>query len=256
MNLPFSEDAEKALISCALNGLEAAKAVSARVGVDWFYIPAHQRIYKAVLELVNIGSPVDWISVLNRLTEAIEEIGGKEYLSSLFGFVPSADSWEYYAAVVLDNYDRRRLILNCREAIRVAEQETAEEAFQALSVKRTAEPLESDELTSGKDLMLGINDYLQGIQEGNIIDKPMRWGIPSIEKICDGARDSEMVLIGGESSHGKTALFCSIIALGIICGKTNNSNILSGNEQGAGSSPSFEYHLPNTTKKTYNGATE
>jgi replicative DNA helicase len=255
VNLPFSEDAEKALLSCALHGLEAAKPICARVGMDWFYIPAHQSVFAAIEELVESNTAVDWITVLNGLAGEIEEIGGKEYLSSLFGFVPSSDNWEYYAAVVLDNYDRRRLILNCREAIRVAEEETSEEAFNALTVKPTKKE-ESPDLVSGRELMLGINEYLQGIQDGKIKDAPMRWGIPSIEKICDGARDSELVLIGGESSHGKTALFCSIIALGIICGKTNNSNLLARNEQGAGGSPSFEYHLPNTTKKTYNGATE
>jgi replicative DNA helicase len=255
MNLPFSEDAEKALLSCALHGLEAAKPICAKVGFGWFYIPAHQTVFAAIEELVNTNTAVDWHTVLNGLAGQIEEIGGKEWLSSLFGVVPSPDNWIHYSEIVLDCYDRRRLILNCQQAINAARDGDAASAFDTLNVKLT-EKEEAPELVSGRELMLDINDYLQGIQEGNIKDSPMRWGIPSIEKICDGARDSELVLIGGESSHGKTALFCSIIALGIICGKTNNSNILAGNEQGAGGSPSFEYHLPNTTKKTYNGAAE
>jgi replicative DNA helicase len=238
MNLPFSEDAERALLSCALHGLEAAKPICAKVGVDWFYIPAHQTVYKAVSDLVNTNSPVDWISVLNRLTEALEEIGGKEWLSSLFGVVPSPDNFEHYAAIALDCYDRRRLILNCQQAINAARDGDADSAFNALSVKRTTEPEVDDTLASGLDMMEDLASYLQREeQEGDSF--PV--GVRPLEALVPKFYPGQLILVGGKRGSCKTGLAVSMVAFGIEYARQDPNFYNRDDEAGDISAPAFDY---------------
>jgi replicative DNA helicase len=212
MSLPFSEDSEKALLSCALHGLEAAKPICARVGMDWFYIPAHQSVFAAIEELVESNTAVDWHTVLNGLAGEIEEIGGKEWLSSLFGVVPSPDNWDHYAAIVLDCYDRRRLILNCREAIRVAEEETSEEAFNALTVKRTGQPIDEEAITSANHAMIDLCSFLE---REELPGESIPVGVKALESVVTRFTPGQLVLIGGKRGSCKTALAVSMVSFGI-----------------------------------------
>jgi replicative DNA helicase len=207
MNLPFSEDAEKALLSCALHGLEAAKPICAKVGFGWFYIPAHQTVFAAIEELVNTNTAVDWHTVLNGLAGQIEEIGGKEWLSSLFGVVPSPDNWEHYAAIVLDCYDRRRLILNCQRAINAARDGDADAAFNALSVKRTEQPVDEEVIKSANSAMIDLCSFLE--REETLAD----WlpvGVRALETVVPHFTPGQLVLIGGKRGSCKTALAVSM----------------------------------------------
>ena len=112
-SMPFSEDAEKGVL-CSL--LLSPKAVAdlcvLRLRPEAFYIPEHVIVYSLILELVAKRNPVDFLSLKQALKgrNQLEEIGGPEYLSDLYSFVPTPANAAYYIDIVREKYDLRRLI--------------------------------------------------------------------------------------------------------------------------------------------------
>lgn len=116
-SMPFSEDAEKGVLcSLLLNPREVAEICVERIRPEAFYIPAHQIIYRLVLEFRDKAKPIDFVAVKQALKDRslLEEIGGPEYLSGLYDFVPSAANVDYYVQIVREKYQLRQAIIECR----------------------------------------------------------------------------------------------------------------------------------------------
>src|SRR6266404_4472089 len=115
-SLPFSEDGEKGVLcSLLLSPREVADICVLCLNPDAFYIPAHRTIYCLVLEFGDKSKPIDFVSLKQALKDRnqLEEIGGPEYLSDLYNFVPTAANAGYYVDIVREKYVLRRLILAC-----------------------------------------------------------------------------------------------------------------------------------------------
>ena len=92
-SLPFSEDGEKGVLcSLLLSPRDVADICVLHLRSDAFYIPAHEIIYNLVLEFGEKRKPIDFVSLKQALKDRnqLEEIGGPEYLSDLYDFVPTA----------------------------------------------------------------------------------------------------------------------------------------------------------------------
>lgn len=82
-----------------------------------FYQPAHETIYRTIVDLNGKGSPVDPITVNDALTKMgeITRAGGPTYLHEIAGMVPSVSAGAYYAQIVADAGTRRRLLNAARK---------------------------------------------------------------------------------------------------------------------------------------------
>jgi replicative DNA helicase len=127
-SLPFSEDAEKALICSLLLAPGAVRRLCANsLPVVAFYIPAHQILYKLVSEWHQPAEKVDhvWIRQTLKTRNLLDEVGGLEYLNQLYDFVPTSANASYYIATILENYQLRGLILASRQVASDAAQREA-----------------------------------------------------------------------------------------------------------------------------------
>jgi hypothetical protein len=93
-----------------------AALCAASLQPEAFYLPAHQIIYQLILEFVRECNPIDFISLKQGLTDRslLDKIGGPEYLSSLFTFVPCSANTSYYIQIVRGKWFRRKVIFECR----------------------------------------------------------------------------------------------------------------------------------------------
>ena len=106
-SLPFSEDGEKGVLcSLLLSPRDVADICVLHLRSEAFYIPAHEIIYSLVLEFGDKYKPIDFISLKQALKDRnqLEEIGGPEYLSELYNFVPTAANAAYYIDIVREKY--------------------------------------------------------------------------------------------------------------------------------------------------------
>src|SRR5271165_5339705 len=117
-SLPFSEVGEKGVLcSLLLSPKEVADLCVLHLRSEAFYIPAHEIIYSLVLEFGDRRKPIEFVSLKQALKDRnqLEEIGGPEYLSALYSFVPTAANASYYIDIVREKYVLRRLILACNK---------------------------------------------------------------------------------------------------------------------------------------------
>jgi replicative DNA helicase len=89
---PHSEQAEKAVLGGALCDTEAMIKIKPMLDTEDFYLPAHQRIYAAMLDAYEDGNEIDLVSICTKLKDKgeLSNIGGRSFLADLADSTPSA----------------------------------------------------------------------------------------------------------------------------------------------------------------------
>jgi len=111
--LPASIDAEKAVLGGILIDPDSIHRVSPVLkSSGMFHKEEHQRIYKVLLDLVENGTPPDFLTVMDLLEQRgeLKKVGDASYLTSLINETPTSIHAEHYAEIVERDYLRRRAI--------------------------------------------------------------------------------------------------------------------------------------------------
>jgi replicative DNA helicase len=216
-SLPSSEDGEKGVLcSLLLSPREVADICVLSLRPDAFYIPAHQTIYCLILEFGDKSKPIDFVSLKQALKDRnqLDEIGGPEYLSALYSFVPTAANAGYYIEIVREKYILRRLIIACNKL-----------SNQCYDSQEDIEPLLDDaekeifaitgehvntEIVATKDLVMAAIEQIEKLYEnrGSVTGLPT--GFVELDRMTSGLHPAEMIVIAARPSMGKTALAMNI----------------------------------------------
>jgi replicative DNA helicase len=109
---PQDVAAEQSVLGGMLLSKDAiADVVEVLRGND-FYVPRHETVFEAVLDLYGRGEPADAVTVAAELTKRgdLAGIGGPAYLHTLLSSVPTAANAGYYARIVRERAVLRRLV--------------------------------------------------------------------------------------------------------------------------------------------------
>ena len=212
---PHSAEAEKAILGAILRFPEALDQIADTLTPEDFYIPAHQIIYAAAVNLSNTLQPIDPVTVSDALqrTGDLTRIGGALFLSKLTDAVPSAAAIEHYAETVAEHAARRGLI---RAAHDITEQasatdtpisaviDTAERNILAVADRRLRDGLEPVGAQLGPALK-----HLEELETGTAA-AGLPTGLTDLDKMLAGLRPGNLVIIAGRTSTGKSALATDI----------------------------------------------
>jgi replicative DNA helicase len=113
---PNDLDAEAAVLSAILLDTSAFDQVQDTLRAEHFYADANKRVFEAVLELQNVGRPVDVVSVAGYLRDRnrLEQIGGTPYLAQLVDATPAVAHVAAHAQAVREKWRVRQLIATCQ----------------------------------------------------------------------------------------------------------------------------------------------
>ena len=216
-SLPCSEDGEKGVLcSLLLTPREVADICVLRLGPGAFYIPAHQILYSLILEFGDKSKPIDFVSLKQALKDRnqLEEIGGPEFLSALYSFVPTAANASYYIDIVREKYVLRRLILACNKlSTQCYDQQGEIEPLLDDAEKEifaiTGEHVKTD-IVPTKDLVMEAIEQIEKLYEnrGSVTGLPT--GFIELDRMTNGLHAAEMIVIAARPSMGKTALAMNI----------------------------------------------
>jgi replicative DNA helicase len=216
---PHSIEAEQGVLGCLLlNPREGVGRCLERFPRDKevFYDPRHQVIFNAVVELCDGNSPVDLVTIGQRLRDqqSLESVGGYPYLNSLIEAVPSAANLDYYADIVREKYLLRRVITTCNDIVsRVYDEQDdadgfldrAEQEFLAISQERAQNT--SDDIQSLVQEAMGkVEKYCFNPEE--LAGLPT--GFEDLDRKTSGLHGGEMLVIAARPSMGKTSLAMNI----------------------------------------------
>ena len=213
---PQNIEAEQSVLGSILLEPEALSRVLEVMTGDDFYRQGHRTIFNAMLDLYQKGTPVDLITLTEILQnkEQLEDIGGASYLTSLADAIPSAVHVDSYAHIVREKSILRRLI-----------NRTTEITSKSYNFSGDAEDLLDEaekaifEISEAKinPLVYPLSDVIKdsfGTIEQLYDRKERVIGVPSgftqLDKLTSGFQNSDLVIIAGRPSMGKTALALNI----------------------------------------------
>jgi replicative DNA helicase len=209
-----SKDAEMSVLGCCLQSPKALADVMEVLHPSQFWTPAHQVIYKAILDVVERSGvdAVDNATVFQRLNETgqITHAGGRSYLFDLETEAPSLSNAKTYAATVELQAQRRRAIQVSKAVIDIASDtdisepneivDRAVEQFNDLRVERG-----DDGFAVAKATLKTIDDEIVQAMNGEVTRKTIPTQFAGLTKRIGGYEPGEFYAVGGATSMGKTS---------------------------------------------------
>jgi replicative DNA helicase len=184
---------------------------------DDFYRDAHRKIFNALITLSERDEPADLITLTNELrkTDHLDSIGGASYVASLIDSVPTAANIEYYAKIVKEKAILRKLIQTSTEIITQSYEDRGDvEVFLDEAERSIFEISEKRVRPSFYSIRDIVKESFKTI-ERLFQKKELVTGVPSgfreIDRMTAGFQPSDLIIIAGRPSMGKTA-FCLNIA--------------------------------------------
>ena len=207
---PTNLDAEEAILGGILFDPKAITIVADALPVEAFSMNKHQQIYQAALELHQKDKQIDLISISTLLSDhkLLRKAGGTTKLSQLLNRTVSATNIDRYAALVLDKYQRRRLIKAGHEIVDLGYDTSTE----LETVFDQSEDKIFNLTTSKKDKFATepINDCLADIfkelEEGTLPLYPT--GLTDLDSLVGGLTKQDLIIVAARPSMGKSWLAC------------------------------------------------
>ena len=183
---------------------------------DDFYRDAHKNIFTAMLALFDKNEPQDLITVTNLLkdTGKLEAVGGPAYLASLSDIVPVASNIKFYAKIVRQKSILRRLIQSATEiASRCYEEQDDIDALLDDAEQTIFEISRSKSDQAFQPMKTIITETFKAVEK-LFERKELITGVPSgydaFDRKTAGLQPSDLIIVAGRPSMGKTALAMNI----------------------------------------------
>jgi len=214
---PQHIEAEESILGGILIENEAINRVTEILDPDDFYRDAHRKIFNALINLSERDEPADLITLTNELrkTDQLDSIGGASYLTSLIDSVPTAANIEYYAKIVKEKAILRKLIQTSTEIITQSYEDRgdvevfldeAERAIFEISEKRVR-----PSFYSIRDIVKESFKTIERLFQKKELVTGVPSGFKELDRMTAGFQPSDLIIIAGRPSMGKTA-FCLNVA--------------------------------------------
>ncbi len=223
---PQNIAAEKSVLGSMLIDEDAIGLAVEILSETWFYDDAHRKIYKAMIDLYNSRKNVDLITLSDNLKSEgfLEDVGGIAYLSTIVDFVPTSANVEHYAQIVKEKGILRRLIKNSTQIVTECFSVTGkvEEVVDNAEklIFEIAELKQNQQAYQMKDLIKEGMENLDKLSQRKEKITGVASGFEKIDKMTSGLQKSDLIIVAGRPSMGKSALAVSIAEnIAIIEGK-------------------------------------
>lgn len=213
--LPHNFLAEKMVLNCLLINSESIEITLKTLPVEAFYFKNHQEIYKAITFMYKNKLPIDIITLNTFLQDngLLEKIGGIKVLTELISQIPNLVYLEEYIRLIKDKFLRRLLIKLGYEAINSGyitsiSLETILNDFENKVFNLTNE-IKTQKLFSSAELLNNIFFELKKKSLNNSLPG-LASGFHDLDSLTQGFQKSDLIIIAGRPSMGKTALSLNI----------------------------------------------
>ncbi|MBC6972584.1 replicative DNA helicase [Bacillus sp. Xin] len=173
-----------------------------------FSLPTHQAIFKAMRELEDNESPIDLVTVVEKLDSFINQIGGIQFLVNLAEGVATTKNFTYHEGLVIEAWKMRHA------------QEVAGDLYKRLQkdkdisvISDTIDELNAIEETgySGefdlKETLVGLYKKMQ-IDVGDLTG--INTGYNDFNRMTSGLQTGDLIIVGARPAMGKTAFVLNV----------------------------------------------
>jgi replicative DNA helicase len=183
-----------------------------------FYQEGNRRLYRAMRRLFERGQAIDPVTVTEELrgTGELDSVGGPAYLAELMEAVPTAANIEYHARILRDKAQLRRLIESSTETIREAFEGGGEPVGDLIDraeqrIFQIAQAGQRRGFVWIKEVLLQTFEHIERLQQagGGVTGVPS--GFPDLDQLTAGFQPSDLIVVAGRPSMGKTSLVLNIV---------------------------------------------
>ena len=213
--LPHNFLAEKIILSSLLLNIEVIELILRSVKVETFYFKNHQQLYKAIIEMYKKKLPIDIITLHSFLQDngLLNAVGGTKILVELVNYVPNILYLEEYVSLINDKYLRRCLVKLGYKIVTSAYVTNLPLELMLnsleLEIFNLTNEIKTQKIYTNAELLANIfvdlkhkslNSSLSGLASG----------FYELDTFTQGFQKSDLVILAGRPSMGKTALALNI----------------------------------------------
>ena len=207
---PQALDVEEAVLGAMLLESSSVDIAMEELTEKCFYDERHAIIFRAISALVNEHSPVDIVTVSNKLrtTSELETVGGPVYLANLSQQVGAAANVEFYVRILKEKTVQRDLIRASHEILKHAYDDSVNvDDLIDIAESRVYEASQGNIKKDVQEIGSVISDAMKQIEA--MQDQTGLSGVPSgflsIDSITQGWQPSDLIILAARPSVGKTA---------------------------------------------------
>lgn len=214
----YSISAERSVLGSIMLDPKTYENVSEIVSSADFFRPEHILIYDAILSVVDSLEALDLVTISERLDRdgKLEEVGGIPYLLEIADSTPSASNVVSYAEIVRERSVIRRLAYTASEIAGMAHNREGKTSAEIVdSAETMLARINDTNRTKGtfKKITDVLNMAVDKIDErsqskGGVTG--VSTGIEDLDELTLGLQNTDLVIIGGRPSSGKTSLAMNI----------------------------------------------
>ncbi len=216
---PQDLEAEQATLGSMLVDPDAISRALAIVTDEDFYRETHRVIFRAIAQVQERNEPVDLVTVGAELRRQgqLEAVGGAEYLTALIDQVPTTAHVVRYATIVANKALLRRLIRVGAEiqAMAFEDPEEVDLALDAAEQKiyDLAHNRVSSDFVHIEPLVHETYENLERLSKRRDFISGIPTGLTEFDNMTSGLQESQLIIVAGRPSMGKTSLLVNNIAL-------------------------------------------
>ena len=215
--LPNNIEAEQAVIGSILVSNEIFDEINTIVSSNNFYDPMHQKIFGSIESLIYKGMLANPITLKNYFQDDKDELNIPEYLVKITKFSTSTRQASEYSKIIYDMFVRRELIKISEQTIDTAKLNDLDTNGQKIIEKSERLLFDLAERGSFNSSLIKFDEAMkQTIEmasaayknEEGIVGVPT--GLRDLDDRLGGLHQSDLIIIAGRPSMGKTSLATNI----------------------------------------------
>lgn len=214
-DLPIDEESEDAVLGSILINPKlyhlAAKIIP---NSSAFFFTKNSILWDAITALVNEDTPIDSVTLVGHLTKAgtINQVGSAMRLTELVANTPPGANVEAYAEIVKRASIRRQIIQNADSLKAAALDETQPTESLEPLIEQANQIFATLKTERAQHISVDTNAHVDMVEAAmrNPGKIGINTGLRGLDDLLTGLHKRKMIVVGGISHHGKTALLLEI----------------------------------------------
>ena len=214
---PHDAEAEQAVLGCMFMDKDAVNIAVEKLKSDDFYMPENKVIFEAMQELFSSATPIDIITVKNKLEEknTFAQIGGLGYLASVATAVGNAVNAKHYISIIEQKSILRKLIKAGGEISQMS-YDGVDDVSTILdraekNIFDIIQGRNSEEFHHIRDIAVESFENIENIFNSDEKLTGVPTGFVDFDAKTAGLQKSDLILLAARPSMGKTAFALNIV---------------------------------------------
>jgi replicative DNA helicase len=214
--LPHSLDAERSVLGAIILENESIYQILDVLKSEDFYAENHKILYERLTDMVSSTRAVDLVTLREELarTGELEQIGGIAYIAALIDTLPTSRNILHYSQIIKEKAVLRRLIRAGYDIIDSCYRQEEETGEILNNAERSIFAIAEDRIRVGfqslKDLADSAWNRINFIHENPGVLTGLETGFTDLDQLTSGLQPSDLIIVAGRPSMGKTALAMNI----------------------------------------------